>query len=37
MTADQWLVLAAAAGITALPWALFIIGKMMMKPDEDND
>mgnify|MGYP005988289459 CR=1 FL=1 len=37
MTADQWLVVSAVAGITALPWVLFIIGKMMKKQDENND
>lgn len=36
MTTNQWLVMSIATAITALPWVLFIIVKMRMKPDEDE-
>lgn len=33
MTPDQWAIVAIAAAITAAPWVLFVIAKMVMKDD----
>lgn len=38
MTPDQWVTFTIAAAITAAPWVLFIIAKLTMKDDtNDND